>query len=218
MPKTQLTFFLLALSSLFTLVNPIGIAPLFLGLTEQSTDVQRRTTARRGVLTAFLVMLVFAITGNLIFKFFGITIHAFRIAGGLLFFKIGSDMMQARLSRTKHSRKEDDEALLKEDIAITPLGVPVICGPGAITSTMILSGETETVFSLGIVILAIVITLLSTYLVFITAPKLSKFLGNSGTRIITRIMGLIVMVIAVQFMIDGVRPILTDIIKHAVSP
>jgi len=217
-PKTQLTFFLLALSSLFTLVNPIGIAPLFLGLTEQSTDVQRRTTARRGVLTAFLVMLVFAITGNLIFKFFGITIHAFRIAGGLLFFKIGSDMMQARLSRTKHSRKEDDEALLKEDIAITPLGVPVICGPGAITSTMILSGETETVFSLGIVILAIVITLLSTYLVFITAPKLSKFLGNSGTRIITRIMGLIVMVIAVQFMIDGVRPILTDIIKHAVSP
>lgn len=218
MPKSQLSFFLLALSSLITLVNPIGIAPLFLGLTEQSTEAQRRITARRGVLTAFLVMLVFAITGNLIFKFFGITIHAFRIAGGLLFFKIGSDMMQARLSRTKHSRKEDDEALLKEDIAITPLGVPVICGPGAITSTMILSGETETVFSLGIVILAIVITLLSTYLIFIASPKLSKFLGNSGTRIITRIMGLIVMVIAVQFMIDGVRPILTDIIKHAVSP
>lgn len=218
MPKSQFPFFLLALSSLFTLVNPIGIAPLFLGLTEQSTEAQRRITARRGVLTAFLVMLIFAITGNLIFKFFGITIHAFRIAGGLLFFKIGSDMMQARLSRTKHSRKEDDEAMLKEDIAITPLGVPVICGPGAITSTMILSGETETVFSLGIVILAIVITLLSTYLVFMTAPKLSKFLGNSGTRIITRIMGLIVMVIAVQFMIDGVRPILTDIIKHAVSP
>lgn len=217
MPKASLPFFLLAISSLFTLVNPVGIAPLFLGMTDQYDETRRGITARRAVLTAFLVMILFAVTGNLIFRFFGITIHAFRIAGGLLLFKIGLDMMQARLSRTKHSRQEDSEALLKEDIAITPLGVPVICGPGAITSVIILSGETETVFALGIIMAAIVITLVATWMILMIAPKMSKVLGNSGTRIITRIMGLIVMVIAVQFVIDGVRPILTEIIRQAVS-
>mgnify|MGYP005846794105 CR=1 FL=1 len=215
MPTDLLPFFIFSVSSLFTLVNPIGIAPLFLGMTEQYDPTRRSVAARRGVLTAFLVMVAFAITGNLIFKFFGITINAFRIAGGFLFFRIGLDMMEARLSRTKHSRKEDSEALTREDIGIIPLGVPVISGPGAITSTMILSGETQSVAGLGIVILAILITLSATYVVLRTAPKISALLGNSGMRIITRIMGLIVMVIAVQFMIDGIKPILTGIIRSA---
>ena len=217
MPTELLPFFIFAVSSLFTLVNPIGIAPLFLGMTEQYDQARRSMAARRGVVTAFLVMIAFAITGNLIFKFFGITINAFRIAGGLLFFRIGLDMMEARLSRTKHSRKEDSEALTREDIGIIPLGVPVISGPGAITSTMILSGETQSVVGLGIVILAILVTLVATYIVLRAAPKISALLGNSGMRIITRIMGLIVMVIAVQFMIDGVKPILTEIIRSAVA-
>lgn len=215
MPTDLLPFFIFSVSSLFTLVNPIGIAPLFLGMTEQYDPTRRSVAARRGVLTAFLVMVAFAITGNLIFKFFGITINAFRIAGGFLFFRIGLDMMEARLSRTKHSRKEDSEALTREDIGIIPLGVPVISGPGAITSTMILSGETQSVAGLGIVILAILITLSATYVVLRTAPKISALLGSSGMRIITRIMGLIVMVIAVQFMIDGIKPILTGIIRSA---
>ncbi|MBS1271783.1 MAG: hypothetical protein MAGBODY4_00915 [Candidatus Marinimicrobia bacterium] len=217
MPTAPLPFFIFALSSLFTLVNPVGIAPLYLGMTEHYDEHRKTVAARRGVLTAFALMVIFAITGNLIFKFFGITINAFRIAGGLLFFRIGLDMMQARLSRTKHSRKEDSEALTREDVGIIPLGVPVICGPGALTSTMILSGESDSLLTLGIVILAIIVTLIATYIVLRTAPKLSALLGNSGMRIISRIMGLIVMVIAVQFIIDGVKPILTEIIRNAVG-
>ena len=213
----SLSFLILATSSLLTLVNPIGIAPLYLGLTESYSPEKRIQAINRGTATALIVMLLFALMGNLIFKFFGITIHAFRIAGGLLFFRIGLDMMQARMSRTKSSHSEHTEAMLKEDIGITPLGVPIIGGPGAITSVMILSGETQTVFALGLVIIAIIITLSATYVILRTAPKISLILGDSGVRIITRIMGLIVMVISVQFIIDGIRPILTEIIRTAIQ-
>ncbi len=211
------SFLILATSSLLTLVNPIGIAPLYLGLTESYSSEKRLQAVRRGTITALIVMLIFAIMGNVIFTFFGITIHAFRIAGGLLFFRIGLDMMQARMSRTKSSPSEQNEALLKEDIGITPLGVPIISGPGAITSVMILSGESQTMFALGMVIIAIFITISATYLILRTASKISLLLGDSGVRIITRVMGLIVMVISVQFIIDGIRPVLTDIIRSAVQ-
>jgi len=208
---------LLCFTTLLTLVNPLGIAPVFLALTERFNSLQRRSIAKKGAATATLILIVFALVGSTIFSFYSITLEAFQIMGGILFFRSGLRMLEALVSRTRSTPAEKEESLDHDDIAVSPVGIPVIAGPGAITASMMLSAQAESTVHYGILLAAILITLMVTYLVFRGADRLAVRLGATGMRIIQRIMGIILMVIAVQFIINGVTPILTAILKTAVS-
>ena len=208
-------FFILAFSTLFTLINPIGLTAVYLSIVEQFETVERNRIALKGTFTAFIILIIFSLVGDLIFSFYRITVSAFKIAGGILFFRTGIQMLEARVSRSRSTPKEEEEAETKEDIAYTPIGIPLIAGPGAITSVMILSYETPE-WELRLVLFGVIaLVLILTYLVFKGADYLTYRFGTTGLRIVQRIMGLILMVIAVQFVIDGTTSIVTGWINSA---
>ena len=209
----DISFFLFAFSSLFTLVNPVGISPAFVSLTQRFPPDDVPRIALRGAVAAAVILFVFAGVGQLIFSFYHITIHAFRIAGGIIFFRLGLNMLESVVSRSKSTPKEQEEALTRTDIALSPVAIPLIAGPGAITSAMILAGQAKTITGKLSLFLAITLTLAVTYLILRGADTFLKKLGTTGTRVIQRIMGLLLMVIAVQFVIDGIKPIMTDILR-----
>jgi len=213
--QSFIDYFLLCVSTLITLVNPLGISPIFLALTDRFNDVQRKIIARKGAITAGFILIVFSLVGTYIFKLYSITLDAFRIMGGILFFRSGLRMLEAKISRTRTTPKEQEEGLEHDDIAISPIGIPVITGPGAITAALVLSGNAKTPFHYAILVLSIILVITITYFILRGADKVSKRLGTTGMRIIQRVMGIILMVIAVQFVINGVTPILTSIVKQA---
>jgi multiple antibiotic resistance protein len=153
--------------------------------------------------TAALVLLVFAVAGGAILAFFGITTYAFRIAGGIIFFGIGWDMLQARRSRVKATEEEELEGTTRDEIGIIPLGLPTIAGPGAITTVIVLMGQSDGPVQSLFVYGAIAVVLIVTGVALLLAPILLKRFGQTGLNVITRIMGLLVMVIGVQFVLDG---------------
>ncbi len=207
------SFFILAFTTLFTLINPIGLAPVYLSLVDSFSIKEKQQIAIKGSSTAFIILFIFSILGDVIFSFYGITIYAFKIAGGILFFRTGIQMLEARISRSRSTPKEEEEAIKKEDIAYTPIGIPLIAGPGAITSVMILSSEIPN-WQLKLVLWGVILlVLILTYFIFKGADYLTQKYGMTGLRIIQRIMGLILMVIAVQFVIDGVRIVMIDLLK-----
>lgn len=210
-------FALLCFTSLLAIINPLSATPMYLALTDGYSAERRRGTVRNAVITAFLVLVVFALLGGTIFQIFGITIHAFRIAGGIIFFGVGMDMLQAKRSRVKTTEAEEQEGLTKEDVGITPLGIPMITGPGAITTVMVLMTQATAPLAVAIVFGAIVVVLAITYLVLNAAPRITGFFGQTGLNVMTRIMGLLVTVIGVQFVVDGARPLLIDIFRAAVG-
>lgn len=202
-------FGLLAFTSFLTLINPFGLMPVFISMTSGLDDHARRKTARRGGLTAFLILLLFALTGQFLFGFFGISVHGFRMVGGILFFMLGYDMLQARLSAIRVPKEKTEEYV--GDISITPLAVPMITGPGSITNAIVLMEDAN---SLGhkailIAVMAAVIGLNTAALLF--APTITRWLGETGNKVLMRLMGLIVMVIAVEFFFSGLGPILRQI-------
>tara|TARA_Y100000768_G_scaffold284273_1_gene218812 strand:- start:1261 stop:1896 length:636 start_codon:yes stop_codon:yes gene_type:complete len=201
-------FLLLSITSLLALINPIGIIPTYIGLLGDHDSEEHKNITYRAILCAFIVLMTFSIMGNLIFNFFGITMDAFRIVGGILFMRIGLDMVESKISRTKSTPKEEKEAESKDEIAYSPLGVPLIAGPGAITSVMILSNQVNSLNEKLLFILSIVICMILTYIALIMGNRLSKKIGTTGIRIIQRLMGIILMVIAIQFIIDGLTPII----------
>ena len=203
-------FLLLSITSLLTLINPIGIIPTYIGIVSDYEAKDQREITYKSVLCAFIVLMIFSIMGTLIFNFFNITIHAFKIVGGILFIRIGLDMVESKVSRTKSTPQEEKEAETKDEIAYSPLGVPLIAGPGAITSVMILSNQVNSIYDKAVFILSITICMILTYIILIMGNKLSKKIGTTGIRIIQRLMGIILMVIAIQFIIDGLTPIIYD--------
>ena len=214
MEKFDLSFILLSFSSLFTLLNPIGTAPIVLSLTQNLSANEYKATIRKSIITACSILLVFAFMGKVIFTFYGITVYAFKIAGGILFLRIGINMLEAKISRTKSTPKESEEAADNDDIALTPIGIPLIAGPGAITSVMILSAQANS-FQHKIIFYAnIVLTLFITYLILSLGKKLTKKLGTAGLRVIERIMGMILMVVAIQFIVDGLNIVITNYISN----
>ncbi|MBS30104.1 MAG: hypothetical protein CMG39_02945 [Candidatus Marinimicrobia bacterium] len=204
MENINVSFILLTFSSLFTLINPIGITPILLSMTEDESDSEYQVIIKKGIITAYIILTIFAIMGDLIFKFYGITIYAFMIAGGILFLRNSFDMIDSKISRESSTPLETKEAIQKEDISITPIGIPLIAGPGAITSIMILSSQTSSYVDKCIVHINILITLIITYIILLLGKKISKKIGTTGIRIIQRIMGLILLVISIQFIINGI--------------
>jgi multiple antibiotic resistance protein len=202
---TVLQFSIVAFSSVFFLVDPFAAIPPFLVMTAGATPSERRRMARRAAITCFIVLSVFALTGGLIFKLFGITLPALKIAGGILLFLIGIDMLQAKQSRTRQAEGETEEACEKEDVGIIPMGIPMLAGPGAISSVMVLMGQSPRWWEAVPVFLAIAATALCAYLILAGADRLRAILGETGIHILMRIMGLLLTAIAVQFAINGLR-------------
>jgi len=208
MEQINYSFFILTFSSLFTLLNPIGITPILLSLTENMSDSEYISIVKKGIFTAFFILILFSFMGDLIFKFYGITINAFMIAGGIIFFRNSLDMIEAKVSRASSTPQEEEEAENKNDIGITPIGIPIIAGPGAITSVMLLSSQTSNFSEKILLHFNIIITLLLTYFILLLGKKISKKIGTTGIRIIQRIMGLVLMVISIQFIINGILPLI----------
>ena len=201
----NLDFFILCFSSLFTLINPIGIVPIFISITEGYTKRERDIIALKSVIFSFFILVSFGIIGDFIFSFYHITIHGFRIAGGILLLKISFDMIESKRSRTKTTPKEEKEAEEKNEIAYTPLGIPLIAGPGAIASIMILSSESANNNDILLLLSALVLVLFITFITFKISKILSKRFGKLGLRIMQRIMGLILMVISIEFILKGIK-------------
>ena len=211
MSHELLTIALLYFTSFFTIINPLGVMPVFMTMTADISNKQRKRTALKAILTAFITLMIFAFGGQLLFKFFGISVNGFRIVGGIIFFIMGFDMLQARISRIKM----DDDMVKKyvDDISVTPLGIPMIAGPGAITNSIVLMEDSHSFQLKIILILSIVITLLITLFVLLGAGKIINLLGDTGNKIMIKLMGLIMMVIAVEFFFAGLRPILQSILN-----
>lgn len=202
-------FSLLAVSSIFFLVDPFAAIPSFLAITENADAARRKRMARKGALTAFIVLTSFAVAGQLIFKMFGITLPAFEIAGGMILLLIGLDMLEARRSPTQETTGDTEEAAAKEDAGIVPLGIPMLAGPGAISSVMVLVGQVPSVWNweMGAVLGSIAITALVSYWVLAGAGRVRGVLGETGIRILVRIMGLLLVALAMQYFVNG----LTDL-------
>ena len=210
MENFNLSFFLLSFSSLFTLINPVGITPIILSISENMSIPEYNRIISKGIITAYIVLFIFSLMGDLIFKFYGITINAFMIAGGILFFRNSLDMIDSKISRLSSTPLETKEAEEKEDISITPIGIPLISGPGAITSVMLLSSQTVNFYDKCILHINIILILLITHIILFLGKKIANSIGTTGIRIIQRIMGLILMVISIQFIINGIIPILKN--------
>ena len=198
-------FFILCFSSLFTLINPIGIVPIFIAMTDEYSKKERDVIAFKSVLFAFCILILFGVLGEFIFSFYNITIHGFRIAGGILLLKISFDMIESKRSRTRTTPMEEKAAEEKNEIAYTPLAIPLIAGPGSIASIMILSSESSHWNHKITLFLALGTVLLITFLTLKLSKYLTKTFGRSGLRIMQRIMGLILMVISIEFILKGIK-------------
>lgn len=203
-----ISFGLLSFTSLFTIIDPFAAAPIFVTMTERYNQNQRRQAAFRACTSALVILLVFAICGGVIFKIFGITVDALRIAGGILFFMMAIQMLMGK------ERKADNESL-DLDQAIVPLGIPLICGPGAISTVMVLMGQNRSLGHVAVLVLAIGLVIVLTAVVLLVSPKIIKFIGKTGIAVITKVIGLIVCTIGIQFVIDGLKPIILNILASA---
>lgn len=199
-------FSVLALSSIFFLVDPFAAIPSFLAITESADPARRTRMARKGALTCFIVLTCFAVGGQLIFKMFGITLPAFEVAGGLILLLIGLDMLEARRSPTQETTGDTEEAAAKEDAGIVPLGIPMLAGPGAISSVMVLVGQVPSLWhwEMGAILASITITSLISYWVLAGAGRVRQVMGETGIRILVRIMGLLLVALAMQFFVNGI--------------
>jgi multiple antibiotic resistance protein len=200
-----LAFGLTAFASLFAIVDPFAALPVYLALTARETEPRRKVIAQRAALTTFAVMSVFGGTGQVLFNFFGISIAAFKIAGGLLLFVVAFEMMNARVSSTKSTPAEEEDAALREDIGLMPIGIPLLSGPGAIASSMMLSSRASHPRDKVVLIAAMAVVSFLTWIVLRGATAIARVLGRTGMNIIARVMGLILAATAAQFVIDGVR-------------
>jgi multiple antibiotic resistance protein len=199
------SYVVLSLGSLLSIVDPLTVVPIFLVLVGGQPRPVQVATAFRAAGTCFTVLAIFALAGDLVFSFFGITLPAFKVAGGILLFVVGFDMLRARQSETRTTTEEAIEAEAKEDVGVIPLGLPLLSGPGAIATVTVLMGKAGDLqqraslfVTIGFVSATALVTLLS-------AAAIARVLGKTGINIVGRIMGLILAAVATQFVMDGLR-------------
>lgn len=201
--SSLVAFALVSFGSLFSIVDPFAALPVFLALAGGEPKEVQRNIALRAAMTCAAVLTVFAIAGAIIMKFFGITISGFKIAGGIILFGVAFEMMHARESSTRSTREETVEAETKADVALVPLGLPLLSGPGAIAAVMVLMGKAETVPKKIVVHVAVIVVSALAFLVLRSGAHVSKVLGQTGIKLIGRVMGLLLAAVAAQFIIDG---------------
>jgi multiple antibiotic resistance protein len=205
MIKEWLSFSLLSLSAIFFVVDPMGAIPVFLAMTRNDSPQKRRDMALRASITAFFVLTTFAVAGTLIFKVFGVTLGAFKVAGGVLLLLTSIEMLRAQPQRTRVTPEETQEGFEKEDVAIFPLAIPLLAGPGSIATVTALMGRAGRKLFAVPVILSIALTCIASYLMLVAADRIARVLGITGLNVMNRVIGLIIGALAVQFMFDGVR-------------
>ncbi len=198
-------FSLLAVSSLFVIVDPIAVVPTFLAITPDDIPAQRIRMARIACGIMATVLLVFAVSGPLIFRLLGITLPAFQIAGSIVLLLIALDMLRAQRSRVQETREDTEAAAAKVDIAVTPLAVPMLAGPGAISTVVLLRKQAASVVEEAAVCAAILLVSLLSYFVLHAAARGAQWLNPIVMRIATRIMGLLLAAVASQFMINALK-------------
>lgn len=208
--ETIIPYALLCFTSFFTLTNPLGTMPVFLTMTKGLDDGERSHIVKRATIISFLILICFTFCGQFLFKFFGISTNGFRIAAGIIILKIGYDMLQARYTNTK--LKDEEIKAYANDISITPLSIPMLCGPGAIANGIILMDDADSWMLKVTLVSVIAIVYILTYIILRLSTRLVKFMGETGNNVMMRLMGLILMVIAVECFVGGMKPILIDII------
>lgn len=199
-------YLLLCFTSFFTLVNPLGTMPVFLTMTQRLSDEQRKKIVRKATIIAFLILVTFTVFGRFLFMVFGLSTSGFRVAGGIVIFKVGWDMLQAKFTKTSLSDGEIKD--YADDITITPLAIPMLCGPGGIANGIVLMEDAVTPFHVVGLILVIALVFLISYLILKASTRLVKVIGETGSNVMMRLMGLILMVIAVECFVSGLRPII----------
>jgi multiple antibiotic resistance protein len=206
------SFSLVAFSAIFFVVDPFAVIPLYLSITQGDPPAKKRATALRASLAATLALLLFAFAGKLIFSAFSITLGAFQIAGGIILFMLALDMLRAERSRVRTSPEEVREGVDKEDVAIIPLGIPMLAGPGSIaTVTVLMSDAARSPLLVAILVACVVVTGLLTFILLAAAPILERALRQTGLNILNRVMGLILAAVSVQFVVNGIRDVLPQI-------
>ncbi len=200
-------FAITVFAAIFAIVNPIGTIPVFVAITQDYTPEQKRRVIKKACIVAAGVLLAFGIFGNYIFAIYGITIPGFKIAGGILLFSIAFTMTRGQVPRSKLTGEEHEEALEKEEVGVVPLGIPLMAGPGAITTVMIYislaTTSNEMVFDLSAIFLSILATVVASFFLLKYSDRIFFFMGKSGAGAFTRIMGLLLAAIAVEFVITG---------------
>lgn len=202
-----LEFALTAIASIFAILNPLGNIPVYVAITEGYTPEQKRRVIKKVFIVIVTVLITFALLGNYIFDLYGITIPAFKIAGGILLFTIASSMVRGQLSGTKMTPAEKEEATAKEEVGVVPLGIPLFAGPGAITTVMIyvtyaLDGSDVAFDLISIFVGIIVIAVMSIFMLRFSDPIFAR-MGKSGAAAFSRIMGLLLAAIAIEFVLSG---------------
>lgn len=197
-------FALITFTSILFIVDPVAALPSYLVITQDETPVQRRATALRACVAMALLLIVFGFAGRWIFRAFGITLPAFRIAGGLILWFVAADMLRAQRS-TQETPQELAEGQAKDDVALTPLAIPILAGPGAISTVMVLAGEARSVAHGAVVYGSVALTAVISYVTLRLGERLVAFLGRTGIRVVTRIMGLLLAAVATQFVVTGIK-------------
>lgn len=199
--------------AIFIILSPFSILPIVLALIVDQSKKDQRCTIKKASITAFFVLIVAAIGGQFIFNMFHITIGAFRIAGGIFLFIMAMSMMHGgnhpKTNMTPGERKEAQE---KDDVTYTPLAIPLIAGPGAITTVIGLMEQSHTYAAKGSVIIAVTVAVTLTYITLLFGAPIANLMGKTGLKVMTRIMGLMVSVVSVQFVINGMRDALPQIL------
>lgn len=206
-----LSFALLSFTSFFTLINPLGTMTIFMTMTRDLESSDRTRIAKKASIVAFISIVIFAFSGQLLFKFFGISVDSFRVVGGVIFFLMGMDMLQARLGTVKVNPAEVKSYV--SDISVTPLAIPMICGPGALTNAIVMMEDANSIELKVVLILSIVVVMLLTFVILYSSSRIIKILGETGNNVMMRLMGLIVMVIAVEFFFAGLKPIIANMMS-----
>jgi multiple antibiotic resistance protein len=207
MLKGEWAYFTGAFITVFFIIDPFAVIPTYLSLTDRYNDHERRSVRMRAALIALCLLIMFAVSGTTFFEFFGITLPAFQIAGGILLFALGFNQVNAK--QEKVSRIENQEGMEKHDISVFPLAMPMLAGPGAISTVILLSTKTGSVLRLAELIIAITLCMVFTFLILKSSPYLLKLFGRTGLNLLSRIMGIILTAIGIQFVINGIREVVS---------
>lgn len=194
-------FLITSFVTLFVIVDPIGLTPLFAAMTQDMKIKVQRQIATRAIIVAFFILVAFALFGDAILSFAGISMPAFRIAGGILLFITALDMLFERRTKRREGQKDEE---LRDDPSVFPLAIPLIAGPGSIATVILLAGNTNVENSLIWTFGVIAAVLSSVFAMFLTAPLIQRALGKTGINVTTRLLGMLLAALAVQFVMDGI--------------
>jgi multiple antibiotic resistance protein len=201
----DLAFFLFAFSSIFAIVNPWSTAAVFMIITKNDSDAKKKAMAKRACIVAFFIMLIFVIGGNLIFNFFSITVESLRIAGGIFVAFIGFKMLNPSSLQKMPPKDQLEEHIKKDDVSIVPLAMPFITGPGTISTVILLTAQNPTISGVSIILFSGIIAIGITYIILINSRYITRYLGVGGTKVLEKLLGLIILTVGVQFILNGIQ-------------